>query len=163
MLEDIISLVKQHAGDAINNNPAIPDEHNDAVAAEAGNSILDGLKNMIARGQAQDVLSLFSHPETDLQNHPAVQNISNGFIQNLVGKFGLDPSVASSVASNLIPNVMQSLTQKANNTADSHFNLEGILGQLTGGQGGVQGLLGGLTGSGEGGGVVNKLKGLFGN
>jgi hypothetical protein len=155
MLEDIINLVKQHAGSAIVENPAIPNEQNDAVTAEAGSSIVDGLKGLIASGNAQDVLSLFSHPASDMQSNPAVQQISGGFIQNLVGKFGIDPQAASGVAGSLIPQVLQSLVHKTNDTADSSFSMESIFGHLTDGQG-VQGLLGGL-----GGGVMDKLKGLF--
>jgi hypothetical protein len=159
MLDDIINLVKQHAGEAIINNPAIPNENNEAVTAEAGSSIMDGLKGLISEGRSQDVLNLFSHTGTDLQSNPAVQNISGGFIQNLIGKFGLDPAAAQGVAGNLIPQVMQSLVHKTNDTADSSFNLENILGNLTNGQG-VQGLLGSLT-QGQGGGAMDTIKGFF--
>src|ERR1700753_2645013 len=122
MLQDIINLVREHAGEAITNNPAVPNEHNEAITAEAGNSIVDGLKSLIAGGQAQHVLSLFSHPDQDLSTHPAVQTISEGFVQNLVGKFGIDPAAAGGIASNLIPTVLQHLTQKANDTSDNHFH-----------------------------------------
>ena len=160
MLEDIIGLVKQHAGDAIVNNPAVPNEQNDAVTAEAGSSILDGLKGLISQGKAQDVLSLFSHPQEDMQSNPAVQQISGGFVQNLIGKFGLDASAANGVAGNLIPQVLQSLVHKTNDTADSGFSMESIFSHLTDGQG-IQGILGGLSQGGGVGGVVDKLKGLF--
>lgn len=159
MLESIINLVKEYAGDAIVNNPAIPNEHNDAVTAQAGSSILEGLKNMISGGQAQDVLSLLSHPSGDFQSNPAVQNISTGFIQKLVSQFGIDPTAANGVASNLIPTVLQQLVSKTNDTTDSSFSLESIAGQLTGGQG-LQGLLDSF-GQGGGEGVMDKLKGFF--
>ena len=116
-----------------------------------------GLQQMIAGGQANDVLSLFSHPSEDLSAHPAVQAISSGFVQNLVSKFNINPSAASGIASSLIPTVLQQLVRKTNDTADNSFNLEHLLGNLTGGQG-VQGLLGSL---GQAGGVMDKLKGLF--
>lgn len=173
MLEDIINLVKQHAGEAIVSNPAIPNEQNDAVTAEAGHSILDGLKGLISQGNAGDVLSLFSHPGGDMQSNPAVHQISGGFVQNLMSKFGLDSGTASGVAGSLIPQVLQSLVHKTNDTSDSGFSMEGIFGHLTDGQG-IQGLLGSLGnlgglgnaaggGSGEeqAGGVLDKLKGLF--
>lgn len=160
MLEELINLVKEHAGEVINNNPAVPDQHNEAVAAEAGNSILGGLKNMISGGQAGDVLNLFSHPE-QVSSNPAVQNISGTFVQNIVSKFGIDPAAASGIASGLIPGVLQHLVQKTNDTTDSGFSLENVLGHLTDGQG-VQGLLGQLGQGGGVGGVVNSLKGLFG-
>ena len=157
MLENIINLVRENAGEAIVNNPAVPNEHNEAVTAEAGSSIMEGLKNMISGGQSQDVLSLFSHPSEDLSSHPAIQAISGGFVQNLISKFNINPSAASGIASSLIPTVVQQLVHKTNDTADSSFNLEHLLGNLTGGQG-IQGLLGSL---GQGGGVMDKLKGLF--
>jgi len=49
MLENLIDLVKQNAGSAIINNPAIPNEQNDAAINAAGSSIMDGLKNMISQ------------------------------------------------------------------------------------------------------------------
>jgi hypothetical protein len=159
MLENILNLVREHAGEAIVNNPAIPNENNEAVTAEAGNSIMEGLQNMISQGKAQDLLSMFSHPSGDFQSNPAVQNISGGFIQNLISKFGINPSAATGVASTLIPTVLQNLVHKTNDTADSSFSLESILGNLTGGQG-LEGLIGSI-GQGGGAGVMDKLKGLF--
>lgn len=159
MLDQIIDLVKEHAGELISSNPAIPAEHHEAVTAEAGNSIVEGLKGMMEQGQGQQVLDMFSHPSGDFQSNPAVQNISGQFIQNLVSKFGIDPGAASGIASNLIPTVLQHLVHKTNDTTDNNFSLENIVGHLTGGQG-IQGLLGSL-GQGGGEGLLGKLKGLF--
>ena len=44
MLDQLISLVKEYAGDAIITNPAIPNDRNDEAVGLASNSILDGLK-----------------------------------------------------------------------------------------------------------------------
>jgi hypothetical protein len=162
MLENLIDLIKQHAGDAIINNPAIPNSQNEAVVGEAGNSIVNGLKDMISQGKVQDVLSLLQGQGGNVASNPAVQNISSGFIQSLMTKFGLGQGEASGVASNLIPNVIQSLVHKTNDPNDSSFSIEGILSHLTGGQpGGVEGLLGNLT-QGGGAGIMDKIKGLFG-
>ena len=160
MLEELINLVKEHAGTAVISNPAIPDQHNDTVVAEAGSSILDGLKNMVNGGQAQEVLNLFNHPGGDISANPAVQNISGSFIQNIMNKCGLDQATASNVAGNLIPNVLQHLVQQTNTPgANSSFNLQGMLGQLTGGQG-LQGIIGSLEQGGAGG-MMDKVKGMF--
>ncbi len=35
-----MDLIRQHAGSAVINNPAIPNEQNEAVISEAGNSII---------------------------------------------------------------------------------------------------------------------------
>jgi hypothetical protein len=163
MLENLLDLIKQHAGDAIINNPAIPNSQNNAAVAEAGNSIVSGLKDMISQGKIQDVLSLLQGQGGNVASNPAVQNISGNFVQNLMDKFGLGQGQASGVAGNLIPNVIQSLVHKTNDPNDNSFNIQGILSHLAGGQQtGMEGLLGSLTQGGAGG-VMDKLKGLFGN
>ena len=163
MLENLLDLIKQHAGIAIINNPAIPNSQNDAAMSEAGNSIVNGLKDMISQGKIQDVLSLLQGQGGNATSNPAVQNISGGFVQTLMNKFGLGQTEANGVAGNLIPNVIQSLVHKTNDPNDSSFNIEGILSHLAGGQqGGLQGLLGNLT-QGGGAGIMDKIKGLFGS
>jgi uncharacterized protein YidB (DUF937 family) len=150
MLENLINLIEQHAGTAVINNPAVPNEQNNAVISEAGNSIVGTLKNMVSQGNMQDVMNLF-HNSGNVSSNPATQNITGNFVQSLMDKFGLNQSAASGVASNLIPNVLQSLVHKTNDPNDNSFNLQGIISQLTSGQG-----------AGIGGGVLDKIKGMFG-
>jgi hypothetical protein len=166
MLEQLMDLIRQHAGDAVVNNPAIPNEQNEAVISEAGSSIMGGLKTMIANGNTQDVVNLFQHQGGDIASTPAAQQLSGGFIQNLMSKFGLDQGAASGVANNLLPQVLQQFVHKTNDPNDSSFNIQGIVSQLTGGStaGGfdLQGLLGKFTQSGaSGGSVLDSIKGVF--
>jgi hypothetical protein len=161
MLENLINLIREQAGDAVINNSAIPNEQNEAVIAQAGQSVTGGLQSLISQGNIQQLLSLFQGNSASVQNHPAVQNMSTGFIGQLMEKFGLNQSAAAGVASGLIPNVLQSLVQKTNDPSDSSFTLDGIVSHL-GGSGGIQGLLGGLTGQQtESTGILNKVKELF--
>jgi len=44
MFENLLNLVKEHAGSAIVDNPAIPNQHNDAAIKEATTGIMDQLK-----------------------------------------------------------------------------------------------------------------------
>ena len=177
MLENLLDLIKQNAGDAIVNNPAIPNEHNEAAIAEAGSSITDGLKKMIADGNVSDVAALFNHQGGDIANTPAAQQISGGFVQNLMGKFGLGEGAASGIAASLIPMVLQKLVHKTNDPNDSSFNIQSIIGGLVGGGGAqqpaaagaggldIQGILSQFTGGGNaggGGGIMDTLKGLMG-
>jgi hypothetical protein len=150
MFENLIHLIKENAGDAIVNNPAIPNEQNDAVISEAGNSITGSLKNMVSQGNMQDVLNLF-HNSGNISANPALQNISGNFVQSLMDKFGLNQTAANGVAGNLIPNVLQSLVHKTNDPNDSSFDLQGIISHLTSG----------TTGE-AGSGVLDKIKGLSG-
>ena len=177
MLENLLDLIKQNAGSAIVNNPAIPNEHNDAAVSMAGSSIMDGLKNMISSGNTQDVVNLFNHQGGDIANTPAAQQISGGFVQNLMGKFGLGEGAASGIAASLIPMVLQKLVHQTNDPNNSNFNIQSVIGSLVGGGGtqqpaagggglDIQGILsqftGGHAGASGGGGILDTLKGLMG-
>lgn len=162
MLENLINLVREHAGTLLNNNPAIPPGQTDAVVTETGSTIIDKLKEMISQGGGQDVLNLLQNAgESHNPSNPVVQNISGGLIQNLMNKFGINQDAAGGIAGNLIPNVLHSLVNKVNDPNDNSFDLQGIISHLTGGQG-IQSLLGNLE-QGGGAGILNSVKGLFGN
>ena len=149
MLENLLNLVKEHAGDAIINNPAIPNERNDEAISDAAGSIFSGLQGAFASGGANDIASFFSNQ--NIASSGIAQNIQGGFVQNLVSKFGLGSAQATSIAGSLIPSVLQSFAHKTNDPNDSSFDLQGILGGLTGG-GGV-----------SGGGLMDMVKGFMKN
>ena len=50
MFENLLNLVKEHAGEAIVKNPTIPNEKNDAAINTAAGGIMDQLKNLAANG-----------------------------------------------------------------------------------------------------------------
>lgn len=164
MLDNLLELVKQHAGDAIINNPAIPNERNDEAISSATSSIFDGLKNAVGNGNVGDIMSLFNGG--NIANSGILQNIQGGFVGDLMSKFGVDPSTATNIASNLIPTVLQKFVNKTNDPNDSSFDLQGILSNVGGGNLDVQSLIGQFTGGQQGGGgIMDTLKGfgLFGN
>ncbi len=142
MLDKLVDLVKGLAGDAVVNNPDVPNEHNDAVVAEATNTVAGGLQNMVAGGGLQSILSLFGgggsagQPQTSksLLSNPIVNMMIGHFASKLMSKFGLGSSQASGVANNLIPNVLNGLINKTNDPNDSNFTLDNLLHSLTGGQ-----------------------------
>ncbi|MCC6370621.1 MAG: hypothetical protein IT236_06445 [Bacteroidia bacterium] len=140
MLDNLINLVKEHAGDAIINNKAIPNEHNDAAISSTANSIFDTLKSQVAGGNLSSITDMFSNNG----NSALSSNISSNVAGDLMKKFGLDNTQAAGIASSLIPTVMQSLAKKTNDPNDSSFDMQGILSSLGGG-GGLGGMLGGLT------------------
>lgn len=181
MLENLFNLVKQQAGDAIINNPAIPNQHNEEAVQEAGNSVVDSLKNALSGGQMNDVLSMFANGQIN-PNQPVVQQATGNFIERLKSKFGLNNTQAAGIAQGLIPNVMNQLAQKTANPNDNSFDVQQIFNQLSGGKTSgmnVQGMINKLKGRFDsdgdgdvdlqdlksifsGGGVVDKLKGMLG-
>lgn len=147
MLENLIQLVKEHAGDAIINNPAVPNEQNDAAIEATAGSIFDSLKNQFAgSGGMESITNLFQGNESAASN-PLASGISADTISGLVKKLGLPEGTASGIVSQLLPKVMDSLKSKTNDPNDNSFDLQGIIGSLAGG---------------EAGGIINKVKGLFG-
>lgn len=187
MLENLINLVREQAGDSIINNPAIPNERNDEAIASAGNSITSSLQNMLGNGGIKEVLSLFSG-NTQVENTSVSQQVSGNVIQDLMNKFNLDQGAASNIAGGLVPNVLQNLVNKTNDPNDSSFDIQGIFNNLSGGKTSgmnIQGLLGKFKSgafdadgdgdtdlkdvmamfsgnSGNGGGLLDKLKSLVG-
>jgi uncharacterized protein YidB (DUF937 family) len=146
MLENLIQLVKEHAGDAIINNPAVPNEQNNAAIEATAGSIFDSLKSQFAGGGMDVITNLFQGDNAASAN-PMAGGISNDVISGLVKKIGLPEGAAAGIVSQLLPKVMESLKSKTNDPNDNSFDLQGIIGSLAGG---------------EAGGLFNKVKGMFG-
>ncbi|ESU25124.1 hypothetical protein FEDK69T_00910 [Flavobacterium enshiense DK69] len=134
MLDQISELVKQFGGDAIVRNPSVPNEHNEAVMNETGNSILLGLQNMVAQGNVNDIAGLLNGGNIDASN-PVVKQLTEQLSGNLGQKFGLSSNAASDVAGNMIPNVLGSLIGKANDPNQPGFNVSDIVNSIGGGSG----------------------------
>jgi len=133
MLDQLVQLVKNYAGEAIVSNPAVPNDQNDAMINEASQSISNGLQTALANGQTQDVLGLLKGQTGTDTSNPLVNNISGNFISNIMQKFNISPEIASSIAGSIIPSVMGGLVNKTNDPSDNSFSLPGILSSLTGG------------------------------
>jgi uncharacterized protein YidB (DUF937 family) len=184
MFDQLLELVKKHAGEAIVSNPAIPNEKNDDAINEASTSISSGLQGMLSQGGMKDILKMFGG--LGESNSAVSKGISGGFIQNLMDKFGLDKQQAGNVADKVVPGVLDDMVKKTNDPNDKSFDIQGIFNNLSGGQTSgfnIQGLLdkvkGGkldLDGDGDtdlqdlmsvfkgggGRGLMDKVKGLFG-
>ncbi len=162
MLEQLKSLVKEYASDAIITNPAIPNEKNDEAVGLASNSILEGLKHTVSSGNIGDLKNIFSQGEQNIADAPVTQNIKGNFVEKLVQKFGLDHGKAAQIASSLIPLVMSKFVKKTNDPNDSSFDLSNIVSSLAGGS--VGDMIGKFTGGNndrEEGGMIDKVKGFF--
>lgn len=136
MFEQLTELVKQYSGDAIVNNPAVPNEQNEAVMEEANGSILSGLKDMVASGNIGDLAGMLSGKTPIDMNNPVVAELAGKVTSNLGDKFGLTPDAAGSVAGGLIPQVLSGLVNKAQDPNQPRFNVQDIIASISNGQGG---------------------------
>ncbi|MEO8148268.1 MAG: DUF937 domain-containing protein [Bacteroidia bacterium] len=144
MLENLLSLVKEHAGDAIINNPAIPNEQNEAAIGETANGIMSALQSQASGGNLQNILGMFQGG--DAANSPVASAISNNVAGNLMNKFGIDSGQAGNIVQTMLPGILNSLVNKTNDPNDSSFNLQDIVSKIGGNAGGVGSMLGNLFG-----------------
>ena len=180
MLDQILDLVKRHAGDAIVNNPDIPNTRNDEAIRDSSGSIMNGLQNIFAQGNLKDLLGMFGGAGSGTSR--VNQQVSAGLIQDLINRFGLNPQQAGQVADRVVPNVLNDMVQKTNDPNDNSFNIQDIFNNLSGGRTSgfnMQALLNKLKGGKldldrdgdtdlqdlmslvKGGGLMDKVKGLF--
>ena len=143
MLENLLNLVKEYSGNAIVNNPAIPNEHNDSAISTVSTTIFDSLKSTMSNGGISDIISLFNGSGQTNGSGLTAGMIGN-VVTNLMNKFGISSDHAKDIATQIIPKVMGSLVSKTNDPNDSSFDLSSIMKSLS-----------------SGGGIMDKLKGLF--
>ena len=180
MLDQLLNLVRKHAGDAIVSNPAIPNERNEEAIAGTSGSIMNGLQSMLQQGNIKDLLGMFAGKGS--ANQAVNSQVSGGLIQDLVTRFGLNPQQAGSVANKVVPGVLDEMVTKTNDPNDNSYNIQQIFNNLSGGQTSgfnMQALLDKLKGGKldfdgdgdtdlqdllslvKGGGLMNKVKGMF--
>lgn len=136
MFDQLSELVKQFGNDAVVNNPAVPNEQNDAVMNEAGSSILSGLKDMVANGNINDLSGLLSGNSAVNSSNPVVKQLTEKVTGSLGEKFGLSSDAAGSVAGGLIPQILGGLINKAKDPNQPGFNMTDLVSAISGGQGG---------------------------
>jgi hypothetical protein len=162
MLDELIKLVQQNAGEAIVKNQAIPNQHNDAAIQEVAGQIFNGLKGQVAQGNMDQVVSMFQGGSSaSLTNNPMVAQIISNVAGNFAAKFGISPDTAKNVVASLIPTVMSQLVKKTNDPNDSSFDLSSMVQSMGGNNTDLAGMLGKL-GGGNTGDLGGALGGLFG-
>ncbi len=178
MLKELFELVKGNASDDIFSNSEIPNAQNTEVVAEATNTVASGLRNVVAGGGLQSILSLFQGEGSNrkgLLSNPIVSMMMGHFAGKLMTKYNMNNVQANKLSGTLIPNALESLINKTNDPNESGFSLEKLLGSITGmkgdnaaegrGSGGIGDLLKQFTGGsgqGESGGILDIIKTMAG-
>lgn len=171
MLENLNQLVRDNVQDAVVNNSEIPNEQNEAVIQAATGSIFDTLKDQVSSGNIGALADVFNSGNPG--DSAVTQQAAGSFTDKLAG-LGINSTVAKTLAASIIPMIIGKLTQKAADPNDGSFNITDILGKLGGGADGkfdVSDVIGMFTGGqaqngqsaeAQGGGMLDKLKGMFG-
>jgi uncharacterized protein YidB (DUF937 family) len=165
MLENLLQMIKEVGQEQVVDNTDIPDDQNNAVMAEAAQSVTGGLQEAIANGQSDELMKMFSTGSSaQIMSNPVAQNIQGSFMDTISSKLGINKNVAAGLAATLIPIVISKLVKRTNSSAeaDSGFNLNSLIGSLTGagGNAGTGGFdIGGLISQFTGGGGQAKTGG----
>ena len=172
MLKEVFDLVRGTATETVLNKTQLPSDQNEAVVAEATNTVASGLRNMVAGGGVQNILDLFGSKggnKKSLLSNPLVLMMIGHFAGKLISKYKMNSNQANNIAGDLIPGVLGNMINKTNDPNDSQFSIDEILASITGGQskqiveeragqgGGLMDILGQLSGGsqGNGGGLMD--------
>ena len=135
MFETLMNLVKQNAGSAITNNPAIPNEQNNSAMETVVQSMMGGLTQQAQGGGLGNLLGMVVNGGSNIQDNPVTQSVQQNVEQGLMEKLGISPQVAMSIAGSLVPIILGKLMNKAADPNDSSVDGNTILGAATGQQG----------------------------
>lgn len=131
-----MNLVRQQSGDAIVNNPAIPNEHNNTAMEAVTSGIFGGLQQQAQGGGIGNLLSMVMGQGGNVQDSPVTAGVQQHVQQNLMERLGISPAVAMSIAGSLVPMVLGKLMHKAQDPNDSSVDQNGLMNMIAGQQGG---------------------------
>lgn len=131
MIEQLAQLTEEFGNDAVIKNDAIPNEQNEAVLKETGNSIFSSLQTIANKGDLSQIVGLLQGKDID-KNNPTVQEITNQVSDSLTQKVGLNTDTACNTATTMVPKILNKLIGKANDPKDTSLNISEILNSLTG-------------------------------
>ena len=140
MFEKLFMLVKDNAGTAVIDNPAIPVKYHEAVINEASSSIIEVLKNQMETGRVKDLVKFFQF--SGIYNNSLVSSIINKFANKLNNFYGIEPESAMSTANSLITPVMAELVKESKDEKNADFGLSNFLSKLNGNRGNMDALVG---------------------
>jgi len=130
MFEKLFLLVKNNAGTAIIDNPAIPAKYHEAVINEASSTIIEVLKGQMETGKIKDLIRYFQF--SGIYNNSLVSIMVNKFANKLNNFYGIEPNAAWATANSLIPAVMKELVIQSKNEQNKEFSLTNMLSKLNG-------------------------------
>lgn len=156
MFDQILQMATSQLKDQFVAHDEVPTEQAGQIAEVTGESIFGAVSDQLSSGNLGFLQEMLSGQQTSGTN-PLVSGIANSVVTNLVGKLGLNPSMAQTIASVAVPFVLNMFNDKVNNAQQNQgLDVGSLLGSVLGGgnqqqqsSGGLGGLLGGLLGGGN--------------
>ena len=158
MIDQLVNLVRQNAGDAIIKNPAIPNEKNNDAIQDVAQNIFGGLQEQAQGGNLSSLVSMFNSGGSS--SNPMISQIIGRVAGSLASKFGISQQTAQQIAAGILPVVMNQFVNKAKDPNDNDFDLQDVMRKVGGGNIDAGDILGKITG-GSGGGLGGALGKMF--
>ena len=133
MLDQLNDIISTLGKSDIIENANIPNDKNQEVINQTGQTIVSSLKTMVSDGQTGDLIGLFSGKSKAEASNPIIKTIISNLTSNLIGKVGLPDGISKLVSSSIVPKVLGSLIGKANDSKDSSFEISDLLGMFSSG------------------------------
>ncbi|WP_118193659.1 hypothetical protein [Albibacterium indicum] len=134
MLKNLENLVRENAQSAIVDNSEIPNDKNEAAIEAASTSIIDVLRQKIAAGDINGLISSFKDPSAQGATSNEVENNFTSKLQDM----GINLESAKAVAASIIPGILAKFNQKTNDPSDNSFDFQDIVAQVAGPDGKFQ-------------------------
>jgi len=157
-------LVKQFAGDAVINNPAVPNEKNESAISSITDGILGGLKQHAAGGGLGSIIGMLTN--SGQVDDTTTQNVQGSVVDSLIGKLGLGKAAASGIAASIVPSILGALSKNSADKNNTSFDPSSILSSLTGGKTegmDIMGMIDKGLGNGDGKLDMNDITSALGN
>lgn len=130
MFEKLFLLVKNNAGTAVMNNPAIPEKYRDAVLNDASSSIIEVLQKQTEGNKLKDFIKYFQF--AGVFNNPIITSAVKRFANKLNNFYGIESAEALAISNALITPVMQEMIKESKSGETKDFALGTIISKLTG-------------------------------
>ncbi len=176
MLEQLMGMIANNSQDAIVNNPAIPNEHNDSAMQTILSSVLGGMGGgQQGGGGTGGLMSILGGAMGNqggggMMSNPIVAGVAQNAIAGLMNKFGIQNAAAQGIVAQVLPGLLSQMSS-AHSDSNNSFNLGDVTGALADGKLDMNDIMniggklmggGNAAGGNAGGGIGSLLGGLFG-
>ncbi|MDR1763034.1 MAG: DUF937 domain-containing protein [Dysgonamonadaceae bacterium] len=131
MIDKLVELVQQYAGNTVINNSAVPNEKNEAAISSIADGVFNGLKSEATGAGLGSILNMLSSGGNI--SSAITKTVQSSVIESLISKTGIAKSAASGIAASIVPSILGSLSKNTADASNKGFDISNILSSLTGG------------------------------
>lgn len=133
MVNDLLKLVQQVAGDSIEKDKNIPKDQTKNAIQSITDGVFGGLKQEALGGGLGNIINMFSSKGNNISDS-ITKTVQASVVNSLMDKIGIKNTAAKSIANQLVPQILALLSKFGGDSKNKDFNAGELLAQLTGGK-----------------------------